>query len=310
MANKFFKNLIFCTIVLFTFQFCKKPEPQQVIATFQNGTIQVVELQNALQREKENFDPKGKNWNRIKAETLQELIDRKLLLQEAALRKITVSKEEYQKEVRKFKTNYTEAGFKKMLEERGIQEKDWMRLRWEDLNIFKLIKSLYPANSPVEESFLKKYYEEHLEQFMVAESVHVRQIVTDSKEKADFILQRLQKGENFAKLARELSLSPDRWNGGDIGLVFKGVFPREFEICFSMRPGEISPIIPSRYGFHLFKVLDKNPAQTYSFEEVRDKIIMQLQADQYDKYVKAYIKDLRAQANLTVYQPILERIEL
>ncbi len=291
-------------------QNCKSTNPQQVVATFQSGEIKVEELQQALRRKKGSFDPKGNNYQRVKAATLQELIDQKLLLQEAAARGVTVSDEEFQQELRKYKSNYTEGSFRKMLEEQGVDETDWLKLRRQDLMIFKLIKSFYPANSPIEDSVLKKYYDDHLNQFKIAESVHVRQIVTDSKDKADFILRRLQKGENFAKLARELSLSPDRWNGGDIGLVTKGNFPREFEVCFSMNPGEISPIIPSRYGFHLFKVLDKNPAQTLTFDEVRQKIFMQLQREQYDKNVQAYIKSLRDKAHIKIDQPILERVQI
>ncbi|KAB2838502.1 hypothetical protein F9K50_09160 [bacterium] len=162
----------------------------------------------------------------------------------------------------------------------------------------------------VTEEAVKKYYEEHLDQFKVPESVRVRQIVTDTKEKAESILRRLRQGENFAKLAKDLSLSPDRREGGDLGFIPRGSFPREFEVCFTMNPGEISPIIPSLYGFHLFKVIEKAPGRTQDLTEVSNKIFMQLKQRAREQYLKSLLERLRSQAKIEINRDVLERMTL
>jgi parvulin-like peptidyl-prolyl isomerase len=221
-----------------------------------------------------------------------------------------VSDEEFEKELNKYKSNSTEVGFQKMLQETSMSYDEWVQLKRENFTVTKFMKEGNVVATNLTPDEVQKYYDEHVDQFKRPESVHVRQIVTDTKEKAESILRRLQNGENFAKLARDLSLSPDRKDGGDLGFITRGSFPREFEVCFSMNPGEISPIIPSIYGFHLFKVLEKSPPKTLDIMEVHDKIVTQIKQKTLRSTLQSLLKELRVKTKIQINEDILKRITL
>jgi parvulin-like peptidyl-prolyl isomerase len=245
----------------------------------------------------------------VKKSILGELIDRKLLLKEAAQQGIQVEPEELALELRKYKSNYTELSFQKMLADKGFTPEEWADLKKENLLIQKYLQSAM-GNAEISQEEMQKYYQEHPGEFEIPESVHVRQIVTNTKDKAEAILRRLTQGENFAKLASDLSLSPDREMGGDLGFIRRGTFPREFEICFSMRPGEISPIIPSLYGFHIFKILEKAPPRILEFAEVEVRIRDILQGRRREEFVRKQIESLRAKVVVEINERVLERVEI
>ncbi len=305
-----------CLIVVavLVFSACARFDADQTVAVVDGVAIPARELQQALRREKEKFPPERLNsrseFLKIKEKVLGGLIDRKLLLKEATAQGTFISEEEFQDELLKYKSSYTEATFQKMLEERGVSNEEWLKLRRESFIVAKFLAKSGAEAQEVTEEAVKKYYEEHSEEFKVPESVRVRQIVTDTKEKAESILRRLRQGENFAKLAKDLSLSPDRREGGDLGFIPRGSFPREFEVCFTMNPGEISPIIPSLYGFHLFKVIEKAPGRTQDLTEVSNKIFMQLKQRAREQYLKSLLERLRSQAKIEIHRDVLERMTL
>lgn len=306
------RRLIVVAALLFSA--CARFDADQTVAVVDGVAIPARELQQALRREKEKFPAEKLNsrseFLKIKEKVLGELIDRKLLLKEATAHGTFISEEEFQDELLKYKSSYTEATFQKMLEERGVSNEEWLKLRRESFIVAKFLAKSGNEAQEVTEEAVKKYYEEHPEEFKVPESVRVRQIVTDTKEKAESILRRLRQGENFAKLAKDLSLSPDRREGGDLGFIPRGSFPREFEVCFTMNPGEISPIIPSLYGFHLFKVIEKAPGRTQDLTEVSNKIFMQLKQRAREQYLKSLLERLRSQAKIEIHRDVLERMTL
>lgn len=293
---------------------CTHFDSKQVVATLDGEPIQASEVQQAIRREKEKFPPEKlrskTEFLKIKEKALNELIDRKLLLKEATAQGTFISEEEFQDELLKYKSSYTEATFQKMLEERGVSNEEWLKLRRETFVVAKFLSNSGAHEQEVTQSAVQQYYEAHPDEFKVPESVRVRQIVTDTKEKAESILRRLRQGENFAKLAKDLSLSPDRREGGDLGFIPRGSFPREFEVCFTMNPGEISPIIPSLYGFHLFKVIEKAPGRTQDLTEVSNKIFMQLKQQAREQYLKSLLEKLRSQAKIEIHRDVLERMTL
>ena len=301
-------------VVLIAAGACTRFDSQQVVATIDGSPVLARDLQQAIRREKEKFPPEKLNskaeFLKIKQKVLNETIDRRLLLREATAQGTFISEAEFQDELLKYKSSYTEPAFQKMLEERGISNEEWLALRRESFIVGKFLGNTGTENQEVTPEAIQKYYEANPEEFKVPESVHVRQIVTDTKEKAESILRRLRQGENFAKLARDLSLSPDRSEGGDLGFIPRGSFPREFEVCFTMNPGEISPIIPSLYGFHLFKVIEKAPGRTRDLTEVSQKIYMQLKQQTREKYLKSLLERLRSQTKIEINRDVLERMTI
>ena len=83
--------------------------------------------------------------------------------------------------------------------------------------------------------------------------------VKNATQKAEEILERIKKGEDFAELAKNYSDDPGSASrGGDLGLVQRGEFVKEFEeVAFNMEPGQISGIVQSEFGLHIIQLIKK-----------------------------------------------------
>ena len=87
--------------------------------------------------------------------------------------------------------------------------------------------------------------------------VHCAHILIKTKDEAHTVLQRLKKGGKFANIAKEISLCPSGKRGGDLGTFTRGKMVKEFEkAAFSLQKGQISPIVKTKYGYHVIKRLE------------------------------------------------------
>ena len=87
--------------------------------------------------------------------------------------------------------------------------------------------------------------------------VHVAHILVKTENEANTILERLNKGEKFANIAKEVSLCPSKKRGGDLGTFGRGKMVREFEqAAFILERGQVSPIVKTKFGYHIIKRLE------------------------------------------------------
>jgi peptidyl-prolyl cis-trans isomerase D len=146
-------------------------------------------------------------------------------------------------------------------------------------------KPLVRAKITVPEAELRAEYEARKASLGVPEQVVAAHILvkTDpgkpegdaaARAKAESIAERAKKGEDFAKLANENTDDPSgKGNGGQLPPFGKGQMVPEFEqAAFSMAPGEIRGPIKTQFGYHVIKLMAKNPARTKSFEEARPEL--------------------------------------
>ena len=132
---------------------------------------------------------------------------------------------------------------------------------------------------------MKKVYEDAVKQVADEKEVHARHILVraapdDEKgtkaaeDKIKAVVARLKKGEDFAKVAGEVTEDPSgKANGGDLGYFSKGQMVPEFsDIAFKLEKGQISDPIKTQFGWHVIKVEDKRAKPTPKFEEVKPQI--------------------------------------
>jgi parvulin-like peptidyl-prolyl isomerase len=87
--------------------------------------------------------------------------------------------------------------------------------------------------------------------------VHCAHILVKTEKEAQDVLARLNKGAKFANLAKEVSLCPSKKRGGDLGTFGRGQMVKEFETAaFTLQKGQLSPIVKTKYGYHLIKRLE------------------------------------------------------
>jgi peptidyl-prolyl cis-trans isomerase C len=89
------------------------------------------------------------------------------------------------------------------------------------------------------------------------EKVHCSHILVKTEKEANAVLERLQKGEKFANIAKEVSLCPSGKRGGDLGTFSRGAMVKEFEkAAFALQKGGLSPLVKTKYGYHVIKRLE------------------------------------------------------
>jgi peptidyl-prolyl cis-trans isomerase C len=138
--------------------------------------------------------------------------------------------------------------------------------------------------------------------------VQIRQIVVAERPKAEELRAQLETGADFVELARTNSIGPEAAQGGVLPPFAKGQMPEAFDRAFELEPGQLSPVIESPYGFHLFLVESKLPAHEASFDEVREKIALQLSEQTLDDLRREWVRSLRKNAEIRVNDRVLENI--
>jgi peptidyl-prolyl cis-trans isomerase C len=172
------------------------------------------------------------------------------------------------------------------------------------------------ASVTVPDGDLKKYYKEHEQEFLLPEKVTARHIFIEvSKEsgpeakakaqaRADGILLRLKKGEDFAKLAKEVSDDADSAaKGGALGVIAPGkTNSEEFEkAAFALKAGEISAVIATPFGYHIIKVDERQERRTASFEEAREYIAATLKRELEQKKAQEFVDKTTKDAGVEVF---------
>jgi peptidyl-prolyl cis-trans isomerase D len=117
-----------------------------------------------------------------------------------------------------------------------------------------------------------------------------------AKVRADSLLAAIRKGGgDFAELAKRFSQEPGApSSGGDLGWFGRGRMVKEFEAAaFALKPGEISPVVKTQFGYHIIKVEERKPAGTKSFGEVRGEIRTQMAQSQGDSTARRTAEALR-----------------
>lgn len=149
--------------------------------------------------------------------------------------------------------------------------------------------------SAITEDELLARYEAEKARFVPQDEVHARHILVDTKEEADSIIARLDKGETFADLARELSKDPSSQNGGDLGTFGKGrMVPAFEEAAFALEPGKHSETpVETQFGWHVIEVVEKGKSAFPPFEQVREQARQVVMRDKYVEMLEKAREELK-----------------
>ena len=246
---------------------------------------------------------------KLKMSFLNKLIETELLLQQAEMRSLAVSEEELDREIEQLKLDYPKDTLNEALEKIGVKLEEWKADRQEKLLIDKLIQQEIDNVIHVSEDDIREYYNGHREDFQQPLMVRARQIVVATEEEADSLRTRLVRGEDFAELAKLHSLSPDAANGGDLGVFAKGQMPEEFDdVVFRYRVGNISKVVHSPYGYHLFKVEERLRPRALPMEEVQDKIKATIFQGRQEAFFKEWLDSLKSGARIVIFPENLEGV--
>jgi len=122
---------------------------------------------------------------------------------------------------------------------------------------------------------------------------------------AQDIAARVKKGEDFAKLAKELSEDPSaKQNSGDLDFFTQDKMVPEFsKAAFAMKKDEISDPVRSDFGFHVIKVTDRKDAETVTLEKAKPQLLAYLKQQKKQAEIQKVVEDIRAKADVKINLP-------
>ena len=254
---------------------------------------------------------KGKTYeDMLKEMVLQTMIGSEIIYQQAEKEKVAPTEKQIQEQIDSFnETIKGDEEYKAELKKMGINEK-FLKFQFaRDLANTNLQKK-FEEDTKISEADMKKYYEDNKSDFYIdtvtASHILLKTVDDNGKElseekqkeakkKAEEALAKVKAGEDFVSVAKEYSQDSSASNGGELGTFGRGKMVTEFEnAAFAMKPGEISDIVKTQYGYHIIKVTDRVDKQE-TYDEVKNQIKTTLAGEKYTEYVEKLKKDSKVE---------------
>lgn len=274
-----------------------------------NGTpITETQIKDMAERMQQGGDADPSTPAVTRDDALRSLIDIEVLRQQAEAEKVEVPTAEVEAQIGKIKQGYpTPDAFQQALTDSHTTEADVRREIGRGLQMQKLVERHVTVTLPA--NAIEDYYKRNPEKFQHPDEVRASHILFRTapgadeaavKQHATDALGRLKKGEDFAKLAKELSEDTGSGqNGGDLGFFPHDAVVKPFaDAAFGLKKGELSDVVQTQFGFHIIKVTDTRAAGVAPLTEVKPEIQNFLEEQERDHQEHVYIDGLKKQAKI------------
>ena len=294
----------------------------RIVAVVNGDIIVLSELRqisrNYLDRMSDQFKVAGGDEQLREAERriLDQLIDEKLVNQEADRLAITFSEREVDMAVKDMqnRNKLNDAQFAAALAEEGLTMPKYREQLKSQMKKVRVIDQEIKSRIQVSKEEVDAYYEKHADDFNAEPEVRIQQIrliippessageVNRIQAQAESILAKIKGGEDFTSLVGLYSQDPTAQAGGDMGTFKRGeLLPAIDEYAFSMKPGEVSPVIRTEGGFHIVKVVGRREPTALSDEERRAEVKDVIFSEKAEEDFKVWIEKLRKKAYIEVH---------
>jgi len=168
-----------------------------------------------------------------------------------------------------------------------------------DLMLRALLQEEIGAKVKVEDKEVQEYFTAHPEEFS-GDQVRLRHILVKTEEEAKDALERLKK-EPFEDVAKQVSLdTATASKGGDLDYMRREqMFPDFAKTAFALKPGELSGVVKTPFGYHIIKVVDRKKGQPLTFDQVKEQLRRRLTEERQNQRYQEWMKGLEAAAKIT-----------
>ena len=238
---------------------------------------------------------------------IKTLIEDRLLLSEAKRRNIEVDDKEVDERMNEVRESFkSEEEFRNALQADSITISELESKYKERIMRDKLIDVEIRGKISVSPQEVVEFYKGHKEEFKEPEKIKLRSVlirVTDDRPReealklAQTILMRLEEGGDFTLLAERYSEGPYASSGGDLGWVRSGeLMNRIDDVVFTLNDNEISGIIETNLGFHIFKAEDREESRVLDLYEVKDQIEQMIYSQKTNDKLRSWVDRLKENA--------------
>jgi peptidyl-prolyl cis-trans isomerase SurA len=239
---------------------------------------------------------------------LTQLIEKRLILQEAKKKGIKLSDSEMElalSDIQERNRFPNREALKEAIARENLSWEQYVKDLENQLMLLKLMNREVDANIVLTSEEAQSYYNAHPEKFKLPGKIRLKQIlfrlpkdesdngVKPLREKAEQVLSEAKSGEDFDQLAQKYSDGPEKRLGGDLGYFQKGELTPEIDqVVFGLGEGAISPILRSSLGFHIFKVQEAKESDRQSFEKAKREIEEHLLSEKREALRRKWLDEL------------------
>ena len=245
---------------------------------------------------------------------IDQLVVYTLLSQESRNRGIKVDDKEIEAKMAQLRSQFpTQEAFEKALKERGMTPDSLRKDARVDLSVTKLMEAETAALPGPSDLEAKDFYEKNPDRFKQDESVRASHILIRVDEKADAaakkkaraeidaVLKQAKSGADFGKLAQQHSQDGSAAQGGDLNYFAKGQMVPAFDkVAFELKPGQLSDVVTTQFGYHIIKVIDHKPGRVVPFEESAQQIKQFLGEQKKQQHSEAFIETLKKKSKVEI----------
>jgi len=253
-------------------------------------------------------------WQHVRKQILEQMINEELLEEEAARQKLSVSPEAVDARFKNLQARFPSPEvFNQELSRRGLTADQLKKNIQQGLLRHELLEKEVLKKVAVTPQELSAFYQAHKDKYVQKETVHARHILIrvapdaspeddkKAKEKATAVLVKGKNGEDFAQLAKEYSEGPTKDRGGDLGTFGRGQMLKPFEdAAFSLKAGEIGGPVRTKFGYHIIKVEEKQTFKQLPYKEAESRVKDDLMNEKANARYQKYVAELRKKAKITV----------
>ncbi|MCU0940390.1 MAG: peptidylprolyl isomerase, partial [Burkholderiaceae bacterium] len=251
-------------------------------------------------------------YKKLKSEALDQLIEREILWQAAQAEGVVLDDQELKTALAQMQAQVKDqAAWSRRLAHAGFDERSYAEYVRQDLSGSRYLLRKSSDVPPVSDDDVAAFYRANLHRFQQPETARARhilikatptaeaQIRVRARQRIDALAAELRAGADFADLARRHSEDNSAAQGGDLGEVPRGRTVKPFEdALFALRPGQISDVVETQFGFHLIRLESLTPASTRPLDEVSESIRARLLAEKRTAAAREVVARLKADARI------------
>jgi|GEM_PF-277082 len=310
---------VFTMLIGLTSSFAGEVSPAELVATVNGSAITKKEFDLEMTLVVDAYMDMGKKVEGkikefIEQQILNNLINAELLYLDGLNSGISVSQQQLDDALKEFKARFpSDVEYEQMLADFSSTESEIIIQIKKEIVAQQFIKDTFVKAVNIEESDVRAYYDEHVDEMVEPEQVQAYHILisagpdaspaqkNEARKEMERIHSRIVDGTDFDTMARTYSMCPSKEKGGDLGYVMRGQDDENFEnTLFSLAAGEVSQVIETLNGYRLVKAGDKKAARVITFDESDEEIRMFLKKQKINQLLSEYIHEQKKSANIDI----------
>lgn len=237
----------------------------------------------------------------VRAAFLLQLVEEMIILRRAEELGLKVSEAEKTQAIDEIRRSYGTEGFDEIFIRQAVPRLTWEKRLGMQLLINKVIHADLGPRISVEPEDLSTYLKARAKQEETGPRIRAQQILVSSREEAERIRREILDGGDFSDLAQRHSQAPEGVRSGDMGYLAPGDLPEVLEkAVFALDEGEVSDVISSPYGYHVFKVLQKGQVDGLDTDFQLEKAGKVIRRQKLEAAYRPWLDELRTRYKITV----------